>query len=62
VKDPPLVLADEPTGSLDAAAVDAVVDLLLRDRLDRTVVIATHDPRVSSRCGRALRIERGRLT
>jgi ABC-type lipoprotein export system ATPase subunit len=62
VKDPPLVLADEPTGSLDAAAADAVVDLLLRDRLDRTVVIATHDPRVSSRCGRALRIERGRLT
>jgi putative ABC transport system ATP-binding protein len=62
VKSPPLVLADEPTGSLDAAAAEVVVDLLLRDRFERTVVIATHDTRVSARCERVLRIEGGRLT
>jgi putative ABC transport system ATP-binding protein len=61
VKSPPLVLADEPTGSLDEAAADTIVDLLLRDRSDRTVVIATHDTRVSGRCGRVLRMQAGRL-
>ena len=61
VKEPPLVLADEPTGSLDEAAADVIVDLLLRDRSDRTVVIATHDTRLSGRCGRVLRLKEGQL-
>jgi len=57
VKNPPLVLADEPTGSIDEAAADVIVDLLLRDRADRTVVIATHDTRVAGRCARVLSIK-----
>jgi putative ABC transport system ATP-binding protein len=61
VKNPPLVLADEPTGSLDGATADVIVDLLLRDRSDRTVIIATHDTRVSGRCGRVLGIKGGQL-
>jgi putative ABC transport system ATP-binding protein len=66
VKDPPLVLADEPTGSIDAAGAAAIVDLLLlhradRHRADRTVVIATHDARVSARCERVLTVQGGRL-
>ena len=61
VKNPPLVLADEPTGALDAAGAAAIVDLLLRDRSDRTVVIATHDARVSARCERVLAVQGGRL-
>jgi putative ABC transport system ATP-binding protein len=61
VKDPALVLADEPTGSVDAAAADLVVDLLLRGCSDRTVLIATHDSRVSNRCERVLRLEGGHL-
>ena len=61
VKDPPLVLADEPTGALDAAGAAAIVDLLLCDRGGRTVVIATHDARVSARCERVLAVEQGRL-
>ena len=62
VKNPPLVLADEPTGSLDEAAADVIVDVLLRDCSDRIVVVATHDARVSGRCGRVLRIKGGRLS
>ena len=61
VKNPPIVLADEPTGSIDAAAAAAIVDLLLLDRADRTVVIATHDARVSARCERVLAVHEGRL-
>lgn len=61
VKNPALVLADEPTGSIDAAGAAAIVDLLLLDRSDRTVVIATHDARVSSRCERVLTVHEGRL-
>ena len=61
VKNPPLVLADEPTGSIDAAGAAAIVDLLLLRRADRTVVIATHDARVSARCERVLAVQGGRL-
>src|SRR5262245_4641783 len=61
VKNPPLVLADEPTGSLDPEGAAAIVDLLLLDRSDRTVVIATHDTRVAARCERALALHEGRL-
>jgi len=61
VKNPPFVLADEPTGAVDADGAAAIVDLLLLDRSDRTVVIATHDPRVSARCDRVLAVREGRL-
>ena len=49
--DPPLVLADEPTGNLDTAAADVVLTAL-RDAADRgaTVVVSTHDPTVVRRC------------
>jgi len=62
VKDPGLILADEPTGALDAPRAAAIVDLLLEDRGQRTVVIATHDERVSRRCDRVLALCDGRLT
>ncbi|QIK84520.1 ABC transporter ATP-binding protein [Sanguibacter sp. HDW7] len=42
----PLVLADEPTSSLDAAATQTIIDLLRGLRSDATVVVATHDPAV----------------
>jgi putative ABC transport system ATP-binding protein len=61
VKDPRLILADEPTGALDAANVATIVDLLLEERGRRTVVIATHDDRVSRRCDRVLELRSGRL-
>ena len=60
-KRPALVLADEPTGNLDAARGVEILDLLLDRRgcPDRTVVLVTHDPAVAARADRRLTI-RGR--
>lgn len=62
VFDPPVILADEPTASLDReATMDflALVDRLVED--GRTVVIASHDPDVLQRANAEFRLERGRL-
>ena len=62
--DPPLLLADEPTGSLDSASVDRVIDLirrLRRDRNDLTVVVVTHDARVAAAADRIVRMRDGRI-
>jgi putative ABC transport system ATP-binding protein len=59
--DPPVVLADEPTGNLDAETGERVLALLLaltRDR-GRTLVVATHSRTVAAAADRALRIEDG---
>ena len=61
---PPLFLADEPTGSLDEASIDLVLDLLARLRSLRpemTVVIVTHDTRVASRADRTVHVRAGRI-
>jgi ABC-type lipoprotein export system ATPase subunit len=62
VSDPPLVLADEPIGNLDAAAGSVVLDLL-RSIADegRGVVMVTHQAEATARADRVLRLERGRL-
>lgn len=51
VNDPPVVLADEPTGNLDSNNALAVIDLLssLAHELGKTIVISTHDPLVGAR-------------
>ena len=60
---PKLLLADEPTGSLDAQAGAAVIDLLFE--LNRaggtTLVLVTHDEALASRCTRVVRLAAGRL-
>ncbi|HEU4622984.1 MAG TPA: ABC transporter ATP-binding protein [Burkholderiaceae bacterium] len=63
VTEPPLLFADEPTGSLDAATGVAVMDLMFRLNRDRgsTLVLVTHDPGVAERCSRRLSIAAGRL-
>ena len=63
VADPPLIVADEPTGDLDAAAASQILDLLVRlvRDLGKTVVMVTHDPRAAARAGRILHLEKGRL-
>ncbi len=60
---PPLVIADEPTGNLDAAAGTALLDLLgdLRRRTGTTFVVATHDTSVAERASRVLHIADGQL-
>ncbi len=61
--DPPLILADEPTGNLDAATgreILSILDGLHRE--GRTIVMITHDPAVAAAAPRTLRMENGRLT
>ncbi|BCX16860.1 MAG: ABC transporter [Geminicoccaceae bacterium] len=61
--EPDLLLADEPTGNLDAATAREVVDLLfgVRARHGTTLVLVTHDPRLAARCARRVVMEEGRL-
>ncbi len=62
INQPPLILADEPTGNLDAVN-EAVVMTLLADLHSRghTLVLVTHDPSIAARAGREIRLEHGRL-
>ena len=59
--DPALVLADEPTGNLDEATGTEIMDLLFAMRAERgsTLVIVTHDPALTRRCDRVIRMHSG---
>jgi len=63
VLDPPLVLADEPTGNLDPEIGDQVSDLLLEMNRTRgtTLVVVTHSARLAAKLGKTLVLEHGRL-
>ena len=63
VPHPPLLLADEPTGSLDTATGQGIIDLMfqLNREAGSTLVLVTHDPAMAERCGRTLKIAQGRL-
>ncbi len=63
IHEPRLLLADEPTGSLDAASAETLVDLLLELNGDRrlALVLATHDTDVAARVGRILHLRDGHL-
>jgi putative ABC transport system ATP-binding protein len=63
VNEPDLLLADEPTGNLDAqSAGDILTAFEALSATGRTIVIVTHDPEVARRCPRRIRIEHGRIT
>ena len=63
VLDPPLVLADEPTGNLDPATGDRVADMLfdLNERRQTALVVVTHNEALARRLGRAVTLKQGRL-
>ena len=63
VLEPPLVLADEPTGNLDTASSDEVFALMRRmhAELKTSFLVVTHDPRLAARCDRVLELVDGRL-
>jgi putative ABC transport system ATP-binding protein len=63
VGEPRLILADEPTGSLDTATGATVMDMLrdLNARLGTTVVMVTHDPSLAARCASQIEIRDGRI-
>jgi putative ABC transport system ATP-binding protein len=60
---PAILLADEPTGNLDGANGEAIMDLLfgLRDRHGATLVLVTHAPDLAARCDRVVRLRDGRI-
>jgi lipoprotein-releasing system ATP-binding protein len=64
VMEPPLVLADEPTGNLDTASSDEVFVQLRRMHAERGVsfVVVTHDPRLAARCDRLVELVDGRIS
>ena len=63
IKKPSLVLADEPTGNLDAPAAQQLGEQLISyaQRHRAIVVIATHNEKLAQLCDQTLRIEEGRL-
>jgi putative ABC transport system ATP-binding protein len=63
VNRPAVVLADEPTGNLDAESAERTLALLagLAGEDGRTVLLATHDPAAAARAGRVLALEDGRV-
>jgi len=60
---PQVLLADEPTGSLDFATGERVMELMfdLNREVGTTLVLVTHDPAIATRCERHVRIEAGRI-
>jgi putative ABC transport system ATP-binding protein len=63
VTDPTLVVADEPTGDLDARSAQEILNLLceLQKSLRKTILLVTHDPRAAERAQRILHLDKGRL-
>ncbi|MFA6957724.1 MAG: ABC transporter ATP-binding protein [Thermoanaerobaculia bacterium] len=63
VADPTILVADEPTGDLDAKSAHEILDLLqqLNDEHQKTVVMVTHDPRAAERARRTLHLDKGIL-
>jgi putative ABC transport system ATP-binding protein len=63
VTDPKIIVADEPTGDLDATAAAGVMTLLARlnEELGKTLILVTHDPKTAAAAHRTLHLEKGRL-
>jgi putative ABC transport system ATP-binding protein len=63
VTDPTLIVADEPTGDLDAKSADEILNLLgeLQRTLQKTIILVTHDPHAARSAQRLVRLEKGRL-
>jgi putative ABC transport system ATP-binding protein len=63
VTDPTLLVADEPTGDLDARSAEDILNLIvaLQKSLHKTILMVTHDPRAAARAQRILHLDKGRL-
>ena len=63
VTEPPLLMADEPTGSLDAASGAAVIALMFEMNRERgsTLILVTHDASIAASCARTVTMRAGRL-
>ena len=63
LNEPRVILADEPTGSLDGETGNAVMDLLfeLQRKLGTTLVLVTHAPDIAAKCSRIIRLADGEI-
>ncbi|HEX8323764.1 MAG TPA: ATP-binding cassette domain-containing protein, partial [Tepidisphaeraceae bacterium] len=63
VTDPDIIVADEPTGNLDAASARDVLDLLQRLNRDfgKTVIMVTHDPHSAAAASRLIHLDKGKF-
>ncbi len=61
--DPTLIVADEPTGDLDTKSAHEILDLMieLKNSLNKTILMVTHDPKAAARAERILHLEKGQL-
>ncbi|MFY9558050.1 MAG: ABC transporter ATP-binding protein [Blastocatellia bacterium] len=64
VTDPSLLVADEPTGDLDAKSAEEILDLLkqLNEQFHKTIIMVTHDPRAAGHAHAVLHLEKGVLS
>ncbi len=64
VTDPRIIAADEPTGNLDKASEDEVLDILCRlnRNFGKTIILVTHDPHAASHAGRIIHLDKGVLS
>jgi putative ABC transport system ATP-binding protein len=63
VTDPTLLVADEPTGDLDTKSAHEILDLMaeLKESLNKTILMVTHDPKAAVRAERVMHLEKGQL-
>jgi putative ABC transport system ATP-binding protein len=63
VTDPTVIVADEPTGDLDARSAEEILKLMevLRKDLNKTILLVTHDPRAAQKAQRVLHLDKGQL-
>ncbi len=64
VTDPSLLVADEPTGDLDAKSAEEILDLLkrLNEEFHKTIIMVTHDPRAAAHAHAVIHLEKGLLS
>ena len=64
VSDPKILVADEPTGDLDAKSAEEILELLrrLNEEFGKTIVMVTHDPKAASRAHRMVHLDKGVLS
>lgn len=63
INNPDLILADEPTGNLDSKAGDVVLQILeeINQKMGKTILMVTHDPKLASHCNRLILLKDGKI-